>query len=87
MGAIEDDGWLLTLVHDEGSGTSELIVVNAQDVTSGPVAQVLIPQRVPMDSTRLGLMKRNSKVEQNQKISIVQNQPFLGNKLGESYLL
>ncbi|MEH2405502.1 carotenoid oxygenase family protein [Nostoc sp.] len=43
----EDDGWLLTLVHDEGSETSELIVVNAQDVTSGPIAQVLIPQRVP----------------------------------------
>jgi len=43
----EDDGWLLTLVHDEGSGISELIVLNAQDVTSGPVAQVLIPQRVP----------------------------------------
>jgi carotenoid cleavage dioxygenase-like enzyme len=43
----EDDGWLLTFVHDEGAGTSELVVINAQDVTSAPVARVLIPQRVP----------------------------------------
>jgi carotenoid cleavage dioxygenase len=43
----EDDGWLVTFVHDDGSGTSELVVVNAQDVTAEPVARVLIPQRVP----------------------------------------
>jgi len=47
-GAIaEDDGWLLTCVHDEGSQISELVVMNAQDVTAEPVARVLIPQRVP----------------------------------------
>jgi carotenoid cleavage dioxygenase len=43
----EDDGWLMTFVHDEGSGTSELVVVNAQDVTACPVARVIMPQRVP----------------------------------------
>ncbi|MBW4645652.1 MAG: carotenoid oxygenase family protein [Goleter apudmare HA4340-LM2] len=43
----EDDGWLITFVRDEGAGTSELVVLNAQDVTSTPVARVLIPQRVP----------------------------------------
>ncbi|HEY9726776.1 MAG TPA: carotenoid oxygenase family protein [Chroococcales cyanobacterium] len=43
----EDDGWLMTFVHDEGSGTSELVVVNAQDVTASPVARVIMPQRVP----------------------------------------
>ena len=47
-GAIaEDDGWLVTFVHDENSNTSELVVVNAQDVTAEPVARVIIPQRVP----------------------------------------
>ncbi|BAY26850.1 carotenoid oxygenase [Calothrix sp. NIES-2100] len=47
-GAItEDDGWLITFVHDEASDTSELVVVNAQDLTSQPVARVMIPQRVP----------------------------------------
>ncbi|WP_373524892.1 carotenoid oxygenase family protein, partial [Nostoc sp.] len=43
----EDDGWLMTFVHDDTANTSELLVVNAQDVTAEPVARVLIPQRVP----------------------------------------
>ncbi|MEH1873845.1 carotenoid oxygenase family protein [Nostoc sp.] len=43
----EDDGWLMTFVHDESSDTSELVVVNAQDITAEPVARVIIPQRVP----------------------------------------
>ncbi|MBE9199214.1 MULTISPECIES: carotenoid oxygenase family protein [unclassified Nodularia (in: cyanobacteria)] len=43
----EDDGWLVTFVYDESAETSELVVVNAQDVTAAPVARVLIPQRVP----------------------------------------
>jgi carotenoid cleavage dioxygenase-like enzyme len=43
----EDDGWLMTFVHDEGSDTSELVVLNAQDITAKPVARVIIPQRVP----------------------------------------
>lgn len=43
----EDDGWLITFVYDTGEDTSELVVVNAQDVTAQPVARVLIPQRVP----------------------------------------
>jgi carotenoid cleavage dioxygenase len=43
----EDDGWLITFVYDEESGTSELVVVNAQDVTATPVARVIVPQRVP----------------------------------------
>ncbi|GAX38576.1 carotenoid oxygenase family protein [Nodularia sp. NIES-3585] len=43
----EDDGWLLTFVYDQTSETSELVVVNAQDVTAEPVARVIIPQRVP----------------------------------------
>ncbi|MEI1375115.1 carotenoid oxygenase family protein [Nostoc sp. UHCC 0926] len=47
-GAIaEDDGWLVTFVYDENSNSSELVVVNAQDVTAEPVARVIIPQRVP----------------------------------------
>jgi len=46
-GTAEDDGWLVTFVHDEGTGTSELLLLDAQQVTDEPVAQVLIPQRVP----------------------------------------
>lgn len=43
----EDDGWLITFVHDENTETSELVVINAQDITASPVARVIIPQRVP----------------------------------------
>ncbi|MFM2062097.1 MAG: hypothetical protein RLZZ507_1767 [Cyanobacteriota bacterium] len=45
--ATEDDGWLITFVRDENSQTSELVVINAQDVTNEPVAKVIIPQRIP----------------------------------------
>lgn len=43
----EDDGWLITFVHDQNLETSELVVINAQDVTSEPTARVIIAQRVP----------------------------------------
>jgi 8'-apo-carotenoid 13,14-cleaving dioxygenase len=43
----EDDGWLLTFVHDVPKGTAELVVLDAQDISRGEVARVLLPQRVP----------------------------------------
>lgn len=43
----EDDGWLLTFVHDSNEGTTELVVLDAQDLQRGPVARVPLPQRVP----------------------------------------
>ncbi|MBW4574168.1 MAG: carotenoid oxygenase family protein [Aphanothece sp. CMT-3BRIN-NPC111] len=43
----EDDGWLLTFVHDEVEKNSELVVVDASDMTAEPVARIIIPQRVP----------------------------------------
>lgn len=46
-GINEDDGWLMTFVYDCNSKTSELVVIDARDVASEPVARVLIPQRVP----------------------------------------
>jgi carotenoid cleavage dioxygenase len=43
----DDEGWLLGYVHDEATGTTELTVLDATDVPSGPVASVALPQRVP----------------------------------------
>ncbi|EAZ92937.1 carotenoid oxygenase family protein [Crocosphaera chwakensis] len=43
----EDEGWLLTFIHDEGSNTSELVIIDAQDFTASPIAKIQIPQRVP----------------------------------------
>ncbi len=46
-GADEDDGWLVTFVHDLGQGSAELAVLDAQDFDRGYVAQVKLPQRIP----------------------------------------
>ena len=43
----EDDGWLLTYVHDERENTDELVVIDARNVGAEPVARVRIPTRVP----------------------------------------
>jgi carotenoid cleavage dioxygenase-like enzyme len=43
----DDEGWLLGYLHDEATSRSELVVLDATDVATGPVASVPIPQRVP----------------------------------------
>ena len=43
----EDDGYLLSFVYDEGSNKSELIIVDAANMTADPVARVHLPVRVP----------------------------------------
>lgn len=43
----DDAGWLLSFVHDDATGESVLAVLDATDITSGPVAEVVLPQRVP----------------------------------------
>ena len=44
---VEDDGWLITFVHDATNGGAELAVIDAQDFARGYVARVPLPQRVP----------------------------------------
>lgn len=46
-GTAEDDGWLLTLVHDLGEGSTDFVVMDAADLARGYVARVPLPQRVP----------------------------------------
>ncbi len=45
--AGEDDGWLLGYVYDSATDKSELLVLDAHDLGSGPVARVALPVRVP----------------------------------------
>jgi carotenoid cleavage dioxygenase len=45
--AAEDDGWVLTIVHDEKTGTSALNIADAADFAAPPVARVHLPRRVP----------------------------------------
>jgi carotenoid cleavage dioxygenase len=46
-GVGEDEGWLLSVVYDEGRDASDLVVLDATDMSGSPVATVTLPQRVP----------------------------------------
>ena len=48
--AGEDDGYLLSFVHDETTGCSELAVFSAKTMASAPVARIKLPQRVRRDA-------------------------------------
>ena len=45
--AGEGEGWLFTYVYDEVAKESVLAILDAQDVESGPLAEVVMPQRIP----------------------------------------
>lgn len=45
---IEDDGYVVSFVHDEETDRSEVVVLDAADLAAGPVARVLLPARVPL---------------------------------------
>jgi carotenoid cleavage dioxygenase-like enzyme len=44
----EDDGYLVSYVYDEREGRSEVEVLDARDVTAGPICRVRLPVRVPI---------------------------------------
>lgn len=43
----EDDGWILSVVHDATTDRGELVVLDAADLAAAPVARVHLPRRVP----------------------------------------
>ena len=45
--AAEDEGYLVTFVHDPATSTSRFVVLDAGDMSSAPLAVVPLPQRVP----------------------------------------
>jgi carotenoid cleavage dioxygenase-like enzyme len=44
----EDEGYVLTFAHLPDRQASELVVLDAQNFTKGPIARVKIPRRIPM---------------------------------------
>ena len=46
-GVDEDEGYLLSLVYNLETDRSDLIILNAQELSLGPIATVHLPQRVP----------------------------------------
>jgi carotenoid cleavage dioxygenase len=43
----EDDGYLMTFVHDEATDRSHLTILDASDMAADPIAEVQLPRRVP----------------------------------------
>ncbi|MFN3913203.1 carotenoid oxygenase family protein [Hyphomonas sp.] len=46
-GAAEDEGWLIGYVIDTGAGTTDLVILDAQDFTGPAAAAITIPHRIP----------------------------------------
>ncbi|XP_047071128.1 carotenoid 9,10(9',10')-cleavage dioxygenase 1-like [Lolium rigidum] len=46
-GANEDDGWIVSFVHDEGTHKSEVHLIDTRRFGCGPIAKITLPQRVP----------------------------------------
>jgi carotenoid cleavage dioxygenase-like enzyme len=44
----EDDGYLVSYVYDEREGRSDVEVLDARDVTAGPLCRIKLPVRVPI---------------------------------------
>ena len=47
LGTAEDDGWLLNAVYDDATDSTDIVVLDARDVASGPLATIRLPQRMP----------------------------------------
>ncbi|MCX2982522.1 9-cis-epoxycarotenoid dioxygenase [Halieaceae bacterium IMCC14734] len=43
----EDDGYIISFIHDETAEQSECLIIDALDLAAGPVATLMIPHRVP----------------------------------------
>ncbi|KAL0311969.1 UNVERIFIED_CONTAM: Carotenoid 9,10(9',10')-cleavage dioxygenase 1 [Sesamum radiatum] len=46
-GVQEDDGWIITYVHNEDSDVSQVYIVDAKNFSHEPVAKITLPRRVP----------------------------------------
>ncbi|KAK4486839.1 hypothetical protein RD792_006572 [Penstemon davidsonii] len=46
-GSEEDDGWVVTYVHNEDSNESQVHIVDAKNFSNEPVAKITLPTRVP----------------------------------------
>ncbi len=45
--ADEGDGWVVLIAHDEEAQQSRFVVIDGDDFTGEPAAEVVLPQRVP----------------------------------------
>ena len=45
--AGEDEGWVLSFVHERETRKSKMIIIDSRNFESDPVAEVYLPQRIP----------------------------------------
>ncbi len=43
----EDDGWLMAYTYDRAMNGSSVVILAADDLAAGPIAEISLPQRVP----------------------------------------
>ncbi|KAK4854458.1 hypothetical protein QYF36_024159 [Acer negundo] len=46
-GLEEDDGWIITFVHNENTNTSQVYIIDTKKFYSEPIAKITLPCRVP----------------------------------------
>ncbi|XP_028552287.1 carotenoid 9,10(9',10')-cleavage dioxygenase-like isoform X3 [Dendrobium catenatum] len=46
-GVQEDDGWIISFVHNEHTNTSQVHIIDAKNFKDDPVAKIILPKRVP----------------------------------------
>ncbi|KAF3781280.1 hypothetical protein EJ110_NYTH28561, partial [Nymphaea thermarum] len=68
-GSGEDDGYVLTCTHDEGSWESSFVVMDAKSPTLDNVASVKLPQRVPYGYHGLFVSEKDLQKQKNWKSS------------------
>ena len=47
QGSAEDDGWLVNAVYDSAVERTDVCVLDARDVSAGPIARVHLTHRMP----------------------------------------
>ncbi|TVU12426.1 hypothetical protein EJB05_46070, partial [Eragrostis curvula] len=74
-GIDEDDGWVVTYVHNEETDTSQVYIIDAKRFSEEPVAKVTLPQRVPyvklpvsMDWCFVNEVKENGSLERKARV-------------------
>ena len=45
--SAEDEGYAMGFVYDDATDSSDLVILDASDLTKAPVARVHLPRRVP----------------------------------------
>ncbi|KAK0571518.1 hypothetical protein LWI29_017420 [Acer saccharum] len=46
-GLEEDDGWIITFVHNENTNTSQVYIIDTKKFSGEPIAKITLPCRVP----------------------------------------